>query len=91
MSAETNGQLLRIYVSEADTYQGKPLYQQIVEQARKQRLAGVTVTRGIEGFGASSRVHKATALAARKNTPVVIEFADTEEKLKGFVQHWMRW
>jgi uncharacterized protein len=56
MRDETNGRLLRIYIGETDSWQGKPLYQQIVEQARKQQLAGLTVTRGIEGFGASSRL-----------------------------------
>jgi hypothetical protein len=85
MRDETNGQLLRIYIGEADTWRGKPLYQQIVEQARKQQLAGVTVTRGIEGFGASSRIHKTSALAVRQDTPLVIELADSEEKLKGFL------
>lgn len=85
MRTETAGQLLRIYSGEADTWQGKPLYQQIVEKARKRELAGVTVTRGIQGFGVSSQVHRATALGIRRGTPVLIELADTEEKLRGFI------
>jgi len=52
------GSLLRIFIGESDKYEGMPLYEWIVRKAREHGLAGATVLRGIEGFGAHSRVHK---------------------------------
>jgi uncharacterized protein len=52
------GKLLRLYVSEQDQYHGKPLYEAIVARCQELRLAGVTVFRGLEGFGESSELHR---------------------------------
>jgi len=79
------GKMLRIYIGEDDTWRGRPLYQQIVERARKEHLAGVTVMHGICGFGASSRIHNARNRRIREDIPIVIEIADTEERLRAFV------
>ena len=73
--------LLRIFIGEADRYNGKPLYEQIVLTARGLHLAGATVTRGIMGFGAASRVHTAKLLRLSEDLPVVVELVDTEENL----------
>ena len=54
---EGEGQLLRIFVGESDRWGGKPLYEAIVQKARENGLAGATVLRGIEGFGAHTRIH----------------------------------
>ena len=62
MKIEGEGKLLRIFVGESDRWHGKPLYQAIVERVRKEGLAGATVIRGIEGFGADSRLHTARIL-----------------------------
>jgi PII-like signaling protein len=80
-----HGQMLRIYLGENDTWHGRSLYQQIVERARKQRLAGVTVLHGICGFGASSKVHSARTGRVRQDIPVVIEIADSEDRLRAFL------
>jgi len=79
------GKLLRIFVGEQDTHQGKPLYQWLVEEARNQGLAGATVLRGMEGYGAHSRLHTAKVLRLSIDLPVVIEIVDTEKKIEAFL------
>lgn len=72
---------MRIFVGESDVWHGKPLYQAIVERIREEGLAGATVLRGVEGFGASSRIHTARILRLSEDLPVVIEIVDTEEQV----------
>ena len=79
MKLPEEGLLLRIFIGEQDTYQGKALYQQIVLKARELGLAGATVTRGIMGFGPDSRIHTAKLLRLSEDLPIVIEVVDTEE------------
>lgn len=81
MKLPENGSLLRVFIGESDTYDGKPLYEQIVLKARGLNLAGATVTRGIMGFGADSRMHTAKILRLSEDLPVVVELVDTEENL----------
>jgi len=78
---EGRGKLLRIFIGESDTWHGKPLYQAIVEHVRKEGLSGATVVRGIEGFGAHSRIHTSRILRLSEDLPVVIEIVDTEEAI----------
>lgn len=82
MKLPSEGYLLRIFVGETDRHKGKPLYEEIVLKARELNLAGATVTRGIMGFGAHSRIHTAKVLRLSEDLPVIIEIVDTEEKLK---------
>jgi PII-like signaling protein len=82
MRIEGDGLLLRIFVGESDRWHGKPLYQAIVELAREQGLAGATVLRGIEGFGANSRLHTSRILRLSEDLPVVIEIVDQEERIE---------
>ena len=79
------GKLLRIFVGEQDSHDGKPLYQWLVEEARNNGLAGATVLRGMEGYGAHSRLHTAKVLRLSIDLPVVIEIVDTEEKIEAFL------
>lgn len=85
MKLEGEGKLLRIFIGESDIWEGKPLYQQIVLRARETGLAGATVLRGIEGFGAHSRLHTARILRLSEDLPLVIEIVDTAEKVDGFL------
>jgi PII-like signaling protein len=78
---EGEGKLLRIFIGESDRHDGKPLYQAIVEHVRAAGLAGATVIRGIEGFGADSRIHTSRILRLSEDLPVLIEIVDTEEKI----------
>jgi PII-like signaling protein len=85
MKIEGEGKLLRIFVGESDRWHGKPLYQAIVERARKEGLAGATAIRGIEGFGADSRLHTARILRLSEDLPVVVEIVDSAEKIEGIL------
>jgi PII-like signaling protein len=81
MRPEGEGKLLRLYIGESDTWHGKPLYQAIVERVREEGLAGATVLRGIEGFGADSRLHTSRILRLSEDLPVVIEIVDTPQQI----------
>ena len=85
MKLEGEGKLLRLFIGESDTWHGKPLYQAIVERVRKEGLAGATVLRGIEGFGADSRLHTSRILRLSEDLPVVIEIVESEEKINEFL------
>ncbi len=78
--------LLRIFLGESDKAGQQPLYETIVFEAKKQALSGATVTRGIMGFGANSRVHSAKLFDISTDLPVVIEIVDTEEKINAFIK-----
>jgi uncharacterized protein len=75
------GKLLRIFLGESDIHHGRALYEVIVEKARALGLAGATVLRGVEGYGARSRIHTAKILRLSEDLPVVIEIVDSEEKI----------
>jgi PII-like signaling protein len=72
------GKLLRIYVSEHDQHDGRPLYEAIVSRCLELQLAGVTVFRGLEGFGHTSEVHRARLFG--HDQPIVITVVETPEK-----------
>jgi PII-like signaling protein len=82
-----DGHLLRIFIGESDRYHGMPLYEWLVRQARENGLAGATVLRGLEGFGASSRLHTAKILRLSADLPIVVEIVDTIEKIEAFMPH----
>ena len=79
------GHLLRIFIGESDRYQGMPLAEWIVKQAQACGLAGATVLRGLEGFGAHSRLHTAKILRLSSDLPLVVEIVDTREKIETFL------
>lgn len=77
--------LMRIFVGESDHWEGRPLYEALVHKAREMGLAGATVLRGIEGFGASSVVHTARILRLSEDLPILIELVDTTDKIEEFL------
>lgn len=79
------GHLLRIFIGEDRRRDGVPLYDWIVRRAREQGMAGATVLRGLEGFGARSRVHRSSILRLSSDLPIVIEIVDSREKLEAFL------
>ena len=84
MKVPMEADLLRIFIDEGDKHHGRPLYEVIVQEAKDQGLAGATVLRGLEGFGAHSRLHTAKILRLSSELPIVIEIVDTEEKIESF-------
>ncbi len=85
MMLPKDGKLLRVFIGEDDKHEGLPLYEWIVRKAREQGLAGATVLRGLEGFGAHSRLHTAKILRLSSDLPIVIEIVDTEAKIERFL------
>ena len=85
LKSETKAKLMRIYVGENDKWNGKPLYEAIVGGLRAHDIAGVTVYRGILGYGANRRIHKDAALSLSHDRPILLSIVDTEEKLKAFM------
>lgn len=84
--------LLRIFLGENDRYKGKPLYEKIVLKARELGLAGATVSRGILGYGADSRLHSSKILNLSEDLPLIIEITDSREKidlLLPFLDEWL--
>src|SRR5229473_493599 len=80
-----------IFVGESDLHAHRPLYEVIVEEARKRGMAGATVLRGVLGFGAHSRIHTAKVLRLSEDLPMVIEIVDTAERIEGFVPDQDKW
>ena len=85
MNLPHDATLLRILIGETDRWQHKPLYEAIALKARELHLAGATVTRGVMGFGKSSRLHTAKILRLSMDLPLIIEIVDTEEKIQAFL------
>lgn len=85
MKLPTEAELLRIFIGESDKRDGRPLYQVIVEEARRRGLAGATVLRGTLGFGANSRIHTAKILRLSEDLPMVIEIVDAPERIAAFL------
>lgn len=85
MKLPTDGKLLRVFIGEADKWNGKPLYEEIVLLARKSGMAGATVIKGSMGFGCKSRMHTTKFLELSTDLPVIIEIVDSEEKINGFL------
>ena len=74
--------LMRVFIGESDKYEGKPLYEALLERFRKKGLAGATVLRGIAGFGASSKMHSDKVLRLSLDLPLIIEVVETEETIQ---------
>ena len=87
MENNPNAKLLRIFIGESDKAGSQPLYEAIVFEAKKQGLSGATVTRGIMGFGANSKVHTAKLFDISVDMPLVIEIVDTEDNVMSFVKN----
>ena len=81
MKVSEDAVLLRIFLGESDKIKGKPLYHEIVKEARRLNMAGATVLRGILGFGADSRMHSTKLLTISEDLPVVIEIIDCKDKI----------
>jgi len=84
MRKESTAILLRLFFGESDQYHGKNTYQFLVEYLKKNKFSGVTVLRGIEGFGHKSIVHTSNLLDLSSDLPIILEIVDTEEKIESF-------
>ena len=85
MKLPSEAELLRVFIGENDKVGGRPLYEVIVEEARRRGMAGATVLRGTLGFGAHSRIHSAKILRLSEDLPMVIEIVDKPERIAEFL------
>ena len=79
------GQLLRIFVDEADRHGLQPMYTAVVELLRSKHIAGATVFRGIEGYGQHEEIHIAKVFSWLPNLPILIEVVDDREKIEQII------
>jgi hypothetical protein len=79
MRTVKKAKLLRLHFGESDQYQGKPLYEAIVNRCKELKIAGATVLRGLEGYGESAEIHRHHVI--RKDQPIVVTIVDTAENL----------
>jgi len=73
--------LMRIHIGESDKWHGKPLYEAIVELLRKESFSGVTVMRGVAGYGGSSVYHTDKILRLSQDLPIILEVVETTERI----------
>ena len=83
MKLEGKATMLRIHFGEDDKWDGRPLYRAIVEKCRELDIAGATVFRGIEGYGASTLIRRPHHLLSfSHDAPVMVSVIDTEEQIR---------
>ena len=77
---------LKIYISNEDTYEGKPLFEVLLAVAKEQELAGATVYKAVAGMGAHSEVHSFNVWVLKQKVPLIVQMIDSEEKIMNFLQ-----
>jgi uncharacterized protein len=82
MKLEGKAKMLRIHFGENDKWKNKPLYRAIVEKSRELDIAGATVFRGIEGYGASTLIHRPHLLSFSSDAPIMVSVIDSEENIQ---------
>jgi uncharacterized protein len=87
MKIEGEARMLRIHFGENDKWKEKPLYRAIVEKCRELDIAGATVFRGIEGYGASTLIHRSHLLSFSSDAPVMVSVIDSDEKIRQLLPH----
>lgn len=86
MENNPNAKLLRIFIGESDKLGSIPLYEALVYQAKKQGLSGATVTKGVMGFGANSKISTAKLFTISQDLPMIVEIIDVEDNIRRFVK-----
>jgi uncharacterized protein len=85
MSLTGPARRITIFIGESDRYHHKPLYAEIVHRAHQRGMAGASVFRGIEGFGAASRIHTSRLLSLSEDLPLAVIVVDTAERVEAFL------
>jgi PII-like signaling protein len=85
MKTESEAHRLRIFINESDRWEGRPLYEVLVREARDHGLAGATAVRGIESFGANNRVRTVKVLRLSEDLPIIVEIVDRPERIASFM------
>ena len=82
---EAKAKMMRILIGEHDKWNGKPMHEALVQALRANDIAGVTVYRGILGYGANRRMHKDSTLNLSHDAPILLTVVDNEQKLRAFL------
>mgnify|MGYP000616249184 CR=1 FL=1 len=85
-SLRGKGKLLKVYIGESDRWRGEALFHAIVKRIKQEGMAGATVIRGIEGFGANSRIRSASVLRLSEDLPILIEVVDEDRKIDRLIE-----
>jgi PII-like signaling protein len=85
MKVEMNARVVTVYVNSTDQWHGQPLYSAIVQLCQEKGLAGATVSRCVEGYGAGGHLHTTRLLELSPNLPVRIEIIDVPERIDPFL------
>lgn len=85
MKLEGKAKLLRIHFGEDDKWHGQPLYKAIVEKCREMDIAGATVYRGLEGYGASTLIRRSHLFSISPDAPIMVSIVDSEEKIRKLI------
>ena len=85
MKNNSEAKLLRIFIGESDKIGNIPLYEAIVFKAKEKGLSGATVTKGIMGFGANSKINSDKLFAISNDLPLIVEVIDVENKIRDFI------
>ena len=87
MKEQYQARMVRIHIGEGDKLQGKPLHEAIVAKCMELGMAGATVYRGIEGYGASTRIHHSSHWTFSKDAPIMLTVIDREEEIEKLIPH----
>ena len=80
MKAYQPAKLLRLHFTERDRYQGKPVYEAVVDKCRELKIAGATVFRALEGYGDTAEIHRSHVL--HRDLPIIVQIVDTAENIE---------
>jgi len=86
MENKSDAKLLRIFIGESDNLGNRPLYEAIVFEAKKEGLSGATVTKGIMGFGANSKINSSKLFTISQDFPLIVEIVDVDNKIRNFIE-----
>ncbi len=78
--------LLKIYIGNEDTFEGRPLWEVLLQRAKESGIAGATVMKAVAGIGAHSQVHAFNVWVLKQKLPLIVEIIETEEKISGFME-----
>lgn len=87
MKEQFEARMLRVYFGESDKWQGKPLHEAIMAKCQELGLAGAIAYRGIEGYGSSTRIHRASPWMFSRDAPMMVCIVDTEEQIAKLIPH----
>lgn len=87
MKLEGKAKMLRIHFGEDDKWKDKPLYRAIIEKCRELDIAGATVFRGVEGYGASTLIHRSHLLSFSPDAPIMVSVIDSEDKVRTLIPY----